>query len=263
MRFLLAIALMTALVSCGTSDSETKSETETAEAETQTPKVETAPVKSSYTLSPLSPSPEFPKAKLTSMKYDQGKWSFKVSGGDYKLGVQTSDAETKGCANSAQGQHIHLILGSDPYLAKYESEFDYEIEDGKKAVLAFLSRSYHESIKTADAHIAQMIYVQDNKMIRSQDIVDPMVFYSRPKGIYEGADTEKIMLDYYMVNTDKTKHYVKADINGEEFDLKDWQPYVIEGLPAGDNTITLTLMDENGPVKTMHNPVSRTFKVNP
>ena len=37
------------------------------------------------------------------------------------------------------------------------------------------------------------------------------------------------------------------------FDLKDWQPYYIEGLPRqGDNTIKLSLLDKNGILVKTH-----------
>ena len=42
----------------------------------------------------------------------------------------------------------------------------------------------------------------------------PMLFYSRPKGVYDGNDTKRVMLDYYMINIDDG-HYVQADINGQ------------------------------------------------
>ena len=55
-------------------------------------------------------------------------------------------------------------------------------------------------------------------------------------------------------------YQVKADINGEEHMIDTWQPYYIEGLPMGENTVTLTLVDGSGQtVDTPLNPVSRTF----
>jgi hypothetical protein len=93
-------------------------------------------------------------------------------------------------------------------------------------------------------------------------IEGPMLFYSRPKGLYSGDDTNKVMLDFYLVNTDMTGFSVAADINGEKHMINKWQPYYIEGLAEGDNTIKLTLMDSSGQVVNVPlNPVSRTFKL--
>ena len=86
------------------------------------------------------------------------------------------------------------------------------------------------------------------------------MFYSRPKGLYTGDDTKKVMLDFYLVNTDLSAHKVEADINGQKFTIDKWQPYYMEGLPEGENKITLTLVDSTGqPVKNAFNPVTRTF----
>lgn len=213
-----------------------------------------------YTLTAFSPSQAYPYAKLTNMTYEGGKFSFDV--GDYKLGAQTPDASAKMCANSAQGQHIHLIVDNAPYAAKYVPSFEHEVTDGEHHILAFLSRSYHESIKTDDAHLAMKVTTEGAAITASEAISTPMLFYSRPKGTYVGEkNTKKVMLDFYPVNLELGGDYtVKADINGEEHMIDVWQPYYIEGLPMGENTITLTLLDEDGnTVDTPLNPVTRKF----
>ena len=75
-----------------------------------------------------------------------------------------------------------------------------------------------------------------------------MLFYSRPKGEYKGADTKAILLDFYVVNTTLAKdgYKVQANVNGQDFMLDEWRPYQITGLPRGENVIKLTLMDANG-----------------
>lgn len=215
-----------------------------------------------YTLTPFTESAAYPNARIESMAFTDGRFDFKLNESDYKLGVQTPDAGAKMCANSAEGQHIHLIVDDEPYAAKYEASFDYQIPDGSHYILAFLSRSYHESIKTPGAHVAVKAVVKDNSMSEVMPEKMPMLFYSRPKGAYTGkAETEKVMLDFYLINASLGKQYkVKADINGEEHIIDTWQPYYIEGLPMGENTITLTLLDAAGnAVDAPLNPVSRTF----
>jgi hypothetical protein len=93
-------------------------------------------------------------------------------------------------------------------------------------------------------------------------VSSPMIFYSRPKGMYTGEDKKKVMLDFYLVNADMGAYKVEADINGQKHMIDTWQPYYIEGLPDGDNTIKLTLLDSAGQVvKVPLNPVSRTFQL--
>ncbi|HJW28126.1 MAG TPA: hypothetical protein VJ508_02625, partial [Saprospiraceae bacterium] len=126
----------------------------------------------------------------------------------------------------------------------------------------FLSRSYHESIKTPAAHKAVKVTVKNKSFQNASEIKEPMLFYSRPKGLYTGDDTKKVMLDFYLVNATMPAYKVEASINGEKHMIDTWQPYYIEGLPEGDNEITLTLMDSTGQVvKSPLNPVTRKFQI--
>ena len=215
-----------------------------------------------YTLTPFQPSQDYAKATIESMFYKDGTFNFEVGGEGYELGQQTPDAGAKMCANSGKGQHIHLIVGTAPYAAKYVGEFAHEVADGDHQLLAFLSRSYHESIKSPAAFVGLNATIVGGTMTKSEPITDPTLFYSRPKGTYVGkANTDKVMLDFYLLNAGLGSDYsLKADINGEVHTLSKWQPYYIEGLPMGENTVTLTLLDKAGnKVVSPINPVSRTF----
>lgn len=214
-----------------------------------------------YTLTAFEPSASFPDAKIQQYNYENGVFTYDVE--NYNLGEQTPDANLKMCANSGSGQHIHLIIDTMPYIAKYEPEFDQIVEPGEHYMLSFLSRSYHESIKTPNAFKAEKVTVSDNGTFEArQDIGEPLLFYSRPKGTYVGEQqTNKVMLDFYLLNTTLGEDLkVEALINGESHIIDVWQPYYIEGLSIGDNTITLTLIDGEGKaVDTPLNPVTRTF----
>jgi hypothetical protein len=229
-------------------------------AETEETTQEEAPA---ITISPMSASPNFPGAAITSMDYTDGKFSFGIEPGEnnYTLKTQTADAEQKMCANSGQGQHIHLIIDDQPYAAKYEADFDYDVADGEHYLLAFLSRSYHESIKSEGAATVAKINVADKAVTSRETVSEPMLFYSRPKGTYVGKDTENIMLDFYLHNVTLGDEYkVKVEAGDQMFMVDSWQPYILKGLPLGENTITLTLVDAAGnTVDTPLNPVSRTF----
>lgn len=203
---------------------------------------------------------QFPNAAIEEVTYKGGTFNYEI-GGDYTLGKQTDDAESVMCANSDKGQHIHLIVDNQPYIAKYEPTFDQPMADGEHYVLTFLSRSYHESIKTDAAHRAMKVNVANSSFAAPEPITEPMIFYSRPKGTYTGKkETDKVMLDFYPVNADLGSDYtVKADVNGKEFSIDEWKPYFLEGLPMGENTVTLTLMMGDSIVDAPLNPVIRTF----
>jgi hypothetical protein len=215
-----------------------------------------------YTLTAFTPSQDYPDAAIDSIHYKGGKFTADISGTTYKLGEQTPDAPLKQCANSKEGQHLHLIVDNEPYVAQYVNSFDHEMTDGEHYVLTFLSRSYHESLKHASAHQAIKATVKDKTFDVMQPVEGPMLFYSRPKGLYTGEDKKKVMLDFYMVNAGMSNYMVEADINGEKHMITTWEPYYIEGLPDGDNTITLSLLNKDSSlVNTPLNPVTRTFQL--
>ncbi len=219
------------------------------------------------TITPLVSSPKFENAKLTFAnvssgdKLKAGKKTIKMNVENYELGVQTSDAEGKGLANSKKGQHMHVILNNEPYMAHYDPEVEVELEDGHYVALTFFSRSYHESVKSKDAYDIIQFTVGDNEA-EEADLDAAHIFYSRPKGTYKGNDTKDILFDFYLLNTElgENGNKVRLTINGEtSFTIAKWQAYTISGLPMGENTFKVELMDNDGElIETPFNPVERT-----
>lgn len=209
----------------------------------------------------MPPSLAFPDAKINNITYTNGKFNFETEG--YEFGVQTPDAEQLMCANSDKGQHIHLIIDNEPYMAKYEASFEQDIADGEHYMLAFLSRSYHQSIKNVDAARVAKVEAKDGMFTSMENIDQPMLFYSRPKGTYRGkAATENLMIDFYPINAPMEEGYrVKAVLDGETIGtFKEWKSYYMKGLSMGEHTLTLSLLDKTGAlVEAPYNPVSRTF----
>ncbi len=250
---LVVLAAVMFFSACGTGSGESSAEEAT----------DTTVVKE-ITIKAFEPSVQYPDATIKGMTYKNGKFTYQIESTDYQLGAQTPDAPQKMCANSEEGQHIHLIVDDEPYIAKYTAEFDHEVADGEHYILSFLSRSYHESIKTKPASLAQKVTVAAKSITKSAAVSEPMLFYSRPKGNYVGkAETDKVMLDFFLVNTTLSPdgNKVKILINDTtEFTVDVWQPYYLEGLPIGENKIKLTLVDKDGnPVQTPLNPVERVF----
>ena len=208
------------------------------------------------TLTKVVGSPEYENASLNVKAIEMGdkesKFSFNIE--NYDLGVQTSKNFDYQLANSAKGQHIHFIVNNGPYSAHYTDSFSKGFEKESNVILAFLSRSYHESVKNKDAYILTQVGESDI------DLENEFLFYSRPKGTYKGADTENLLLDFYLVNTEISKNgnKVRATIQDTEFIIDEWAPYYIEGLPKGEINIKLELIDSSGNlIKTPFNPSIR------
>ncbi len=220
------------------------------------------------TLTKAPASPEYEEAVLTLVEpyqdmADTGavKFEFKVS--NYELGVQTSDAAERGIANSAKGQHIHLIINNGPYSAHYTPNFEKNLEAGNYTILAFLSRSYHESVKGPATFATKQLTV-GNVPSEPFNFDAAHLFYSRPKGTYKGADTKKVMLDFFLLNTDLSPdgNKVRATINGKVFMIDEWAPYYIENAPIGDLKIKLELLNAAGEViPGPYNVSERTVKL--
>ena len=258
----LSLLLALAIVSC--SNPKKKEEDKKDEKQQMEEKAE------EITLEKIESFAEFPDSKLSmaqpeSTEVPAGKNTFQFQVDNYELRKQTEDADEQGLANSKKGQHVHYILNNGPYDAEYDKEFAKELPEGDHVMLAFLSRSYHMSVKNENAYVLKKLRVGEPAEEKQLDVdfTAPHLFYSRPKGTYSGDGAEKVMLDFYLFNIElgKSGNYVHVTINGEdEFKVKEWAPYAIEGMPMGENTIKLVLKDKDGNfVEGPFNKVERTI----
>jgi hypothetical protein len=83
------------------------------------------------------------------------------------------------------------------------------------------------------------------------DKTKPLLTYSRPKGEYKGADTEAIMIDFWLVNAklkgDGGEYRVRYTVNNTEPKfIEKWQPVWLSGWNAGAHKVKLELVDQNG-----------------
>ena len=219
-------------------------------------------------LEKLEGSPSYSDATLKSSQLDSTfyffdsnvNFNFEIE--NYNLGVQTESENAALLANSGKGQHIHFILNNQPYSAHYESNFKKTIPEGSHHLVAFLSRSYHESVKNKNSvFIKNLIVGETYKDSIAPDMNTPTLIYSRPKGNYSGKDTEQVLLDFFVLNTNLSEqgNKVKATINDQEFLITEWVPHVMKGLPLGEVTIKLELIDANGGIiPGPYNSVTRT-----
>ena len=195
------------------------------------------------TITKLEGSPKYENSKISSVNATKNDsiYSFSFEIENYELGAQTINNVNNDLANSAKGQHIHFIVNNGPYSAHYNQDFSADVNDGD-VVLAFLSRSYHESVKNPNAYV--LTQIGEEKV----DLNSEFLFYSRPKGTYKGKDTEKLLLDFYLINTTISPegNKVKATINNTEFIITEWAPYYLQGLPKGDVKIKLELVNSEG-----------------
>lgn len=230
-------------------------------------------VEKSIEVTKLQGSPAYEEAVLELQSPTTGKISegsnanfiFQVN--NYELGEQTKGTNAEILANSGKGQHIHFILNNQPYSAHYVPEFNKDIPDGVHHLVAFLSRSYHESVKNDHSVVVHKLEVGQNPQDSiGLDMKAPTLIYSRPKGTYSGKDTENLLLDFFVLNTTLSENgnKIRATINGKEFMITEWAPHSMKGLPMGEVTIELELIDAEGNlIPGPFNQVIRTVTLKP
>lgn len=232
-------------------ESESSENTEESEINSDVESQTGSQEKGKLTLYPANLDQQFPDAQLamkspTSTNLNEGVQRFEFEVSNYELAVQTAMNSEKHCANSEKGQHIHFILNNAPYRAEYEPQFDAELTTGNNVVLAFLSRSYHASIKNGKAFVFKNFFIGDNQFKFDEKAAH--LFYSRPKGTYEGKDTERILVDFFLINTalSENGNKVRLTINEEVFLISNWEAYFVEGLAKGKHTFRIELLNSEG-----------------
>jgi hypothetical protein len=180
---------------------------------------------------------------------------------NFQLGAQTNTLRSTELSNSPKGQHVHLIVDNKPYIAVYDQGVPVNVGKlgpGTHTVVAFPSRSYHESVKSPTAYDVKNFNIitssSDNVLMRDT----PSIVYSRPKGTYKGEDAKEIMLDFYLNDVEISlggnfARYTIAKKDGAKFsdevytfDVYEWKPSFIKGLSSGVYSVTLELLDGNG-----------------
>jgi hypothetical protein len=193
----------------------------------------------------------------------------------FELGASTPGAEARGLALSDGGQHVHLIVDDRPYQAVYDVSAPVELaeaplEPGVHLLRAFPSRQWHESVKSPGAFAVTQFVVGDTAGQAAGSRAaytpgEPLLTYSRPKGTYEGADADSVMVDFYVTNAElgPEGHKVRVTVNDTtSWTIERWAPHYLVGLADGQHTVRLELLDQDlEPVPGDFNATERTITV--
>ncbi len=148
------------------------------------------------------------------------------------------------------GQHVHLIVDNNPYIAHYDASTPVVLEGlepGTHTLRAFPARHYHLSLKEGDVFKTVNFHVKEKTADYGFDRTKPYLTYSRPKGTYDQEAAKSLLLDFYVQNVEIGKDAkVVYGVNGEETELTEWKPVLLPPLEAGEHTITLKLVDMDG-----------------
>lgn len=169
-------------------------------------------------------------------------------------------------------RHIHLILDNDPYIRVNDPTQPYVLEnlaEGTHVLRAFPGWSTHESVKTEGAFAMLVFHVGNRTDTLHLDPRAPLLTYSRPKGEYNGAEADHVLLDFYVTNLpgeplSPAGHRVRYRIDGlATGEISSWVPHFIDHLADGEHHITLDLLGPDGqPVAGPFNHTERVIRVN-
>ncbi|MCP4442731.1 MAG: hypothetical protein GY810_27820 [Aureispira sp.] len=220
----------------------------------------TTTTESSLNLEPCEPLIQealYNNVLMQAYTYQNGKFMFGVEG--VALGAKTPGAEKKESATSKKGNYIHIVLNDKDHHTSDYQHFIHELPDGEYTLLSFLSRSYHESIKTPTASISKTISIKNKQLQKSQNFDQAAIAINAPRGLYKNDDTKKVVLDFHLFNTNLSPegNKVRVLIDQEEFILDQWQAHYINGLTLGMHTLELSLINSSGNV--IYGPVSERF----
>jgi hypothetical protein len=188
--------------------------------------------------------------------------------------------------SGGDGQHVHLIVDNEPYLAIYDVSKGVDLPakamtPGTHVIRAFPSAGpkdakgalHHESRKNPGAFAWVRFHVGERGgPLEGFGGTQPLLTFSRPKGEYKVGSPEhtKFLVDWYVTNATlgKGKFAVRGLLDGKPLgdgDFTTWERFVLPTPPeVGDHTLSLQLLDADGkPVEGPFNKTERKFKVVP
>lgn len=148
------------------------------------------------------------------------------------------------------GQHVHVILDNNPYIAHYDPSEPLVLENvapGTHVLRAFPARHYHLALKQGEVFDTVIFHVEEKSKDFTFDPAKPYATYSRPKGEYSVEEAKELLFDFYISNATLGQDAkVIYGVDGTETELTEWKPLLLPPLAAGEHEITLKLVDTDG-----------------
>lgn len=219
--------------------------------------------KNSIQLTPCSPLDStilYPDVLLQNYTYTRGKMMFMPQG--LRLGGMTPFAQNRPTSKTNKGNHLHLCVNGQQHQISNENIFDCPLPNGKHELVAFIARSFYESIKHPEAIIAKEIVVRNGELVSSNNLAKVAVVYNAPLGTFRLEEGSPLLFDFVLVGTsiEKGGNSLRVTINQTQvFELDKWQAYHLEGLTAGKHLIQLELLDASGHL--IADPVQQEFVI--
>ena len=245
-KYLSVIAIVS-LMSCGNAGDDVA--TEQAKASDSFDKKVLTVQKNGITLTEFTDYPVFSDAELTMVspkdKARVGTNDFEFEVKNFKLGEQTVDAAQTGFRDDIDGQNIKFFYSGHLPKSSNTTIITENLSGGENYIFAVLARSYNLSIHAASKGFVMSKISIGDRASKIENAKGMHVVPISPIGSYEYEESNKVLLDFFLVNTTLSDkgNYVLVTIDNTEFEIRKWAPFVIEGLPAGMHFVSYKLMD--------------------
>ena len=171
--------------------------------------------------------------------------------------------------NVSEGAHTIRVFASRPWHESYKNDASFQMVsftvkgggDASKPTTTNGGQKMADNANAAKPAVAPAdspAAAPEGKDMQSStagavDSAKPLLTYSRPKGEYKGADTDAIMIDFWLKNAklqgDGGDYRVRYSVDGGEAKYIDkWEPIWLTGWTAGKHTVKLELVDKSGNV---------------
>jgi hypothetical protein len=202
--------------------------------------------------------------------------------------------------NVTEGKHTLRVFASRPWHESYKNDGNFQMvaftvkgggdatkptttasgqtmADNKNAantnapkVISPVKNANTANANAANSNAAAAPEGKDMPASQASDVdrTKPLLTYSRPKGEYKGADTDAIMIDFWLtgakLQSDGGDYRVRYTVDGGDAKFIDkWQPIWLTGWTAGTHKVKLELVDKNGNVVVNgdYNSTERTITI--
>jgi len=194
-------------------------------------------------------SPKFSTAQLNvkDVKFKDNRIAINFDVANFKLGIPTTDFKTKYVPNDEKGQYIKVIVNKKDVYKVYDTTFELKNTYEDYEIVAFLCRSYNESLKSKLAHQQFSFNRKQKKLVlETQNVPYVLLNSPAPEEAYNFSEIERLMLDFYVFNADISPRLYKLKLivnNEQNVAINKWQTYSLDFLDSGAHEFELQFYD--------------------
>lgn len=165
----------------------------------------------------------------------------------FNLSERTAEEKKHGLHLFEGGQFLGVLKANNVQEKIIGNAVEVDVSKGDNFYLCYLSRSYNLSLKNSNASFLFKINADPSGCYSETNLNDTVIALLEPRGEIKKATSNQILLDFYLKNiTLNNGNYVVVSIDGTEFTINKWAPFVVSGLKTGEHTVSLVFKTKEG-----------------